>query len=200
MSDNRMEVERKRTKGGFFHLFDWNGKSRKKLFVNNYEFPEGLKQGKENVEKMAKPRLHMTELDDRRANSSNRGSREFSCASSVTSDEGCGTRAPGAVARLMGLDSLPASNVAEPSSTLGFDPHSLRAFPCYRSTPNLWSEYNPMDYRDIPNKQEKYAWNSVESRLQKVENRPIARFQTEALAPKLAKSIPVTHYKVVVSN
>ncbi|KAJ6974005.1 hypothetical protein NC653_030150 [Populus alba x Populus x berolinensis] len=104
MSDNRMEVERKRTKGGFFHLFDWNGKSRKKLFVNNYEFPEGLKQGKENVEKMAKPRLHMTELDDRRANSSNRGSREFSCASSVTSDEGCGTRAPGAVARLMGLD------------------------------------------------------------------------------------------------
>ncbi|KAJ6883359.1 hypothetical protein NC652_030552 [Populus alba x Populus x berolinensis] len=36
-----------------------------------------------------------TELDDRRANSSNRGSREFSCASSVTSDEGCGTRALG---------------------------------------------------------------------------------------------------------
>jgi len=114
----------------------------------------------------------------------------------VTSDEGCGTRAPGAVARLMGLDSLPASNVAEPSSTLGFDPHSLRAFPCDRSTPNLWSEYNPMDYRNIPNEQEKYAWNSVESRLQKVENRPIARFQTEALAPKLAKSIPVTHHKL----
>ncbi|RQO98804.1 hypothetical protein POPTR_013G010500v4 [Populus trichocarpa] len=197
MSDNRMEVERKRTKGGFFHLFDWNGKSRKKLFVNNYEFPEGLKQGKENVEKMAKPRLHMTELDDRRANSSNRGSSEFSCALSVTSDEGYGTRAPGAVARLMGLDSLPASNVAEPSSTLGFDPHSLRAFPCDRSTPNLWSEYNPMDYRNIPNEQEKYAWNSVESRLQKVENRPIARFQTEALAPKLAKSIPVTHHKLL---
>ncbi|KAI5566281.1 hypothetical protein BDE02_13G009900 [Populus trichocarpa] len=197
MSDNRMEVERKRTKGGFFHLFDWNGKSRKKLFVNNYEFPEGLKQGKENVEKMAKPRLHMTELDDRRANSSNRGSSEFSCALSVTSDEGYGTRAPGAVARLMGLDSLPASNVAEPSSTLGFDPHSLRAFPCDRSTPNLWSEYNPMDYRNIPNEQEKYAWNSVESRLQEVENRPIARFQTEALAPKLAKSIPVTHHKLL---
>jgi len=115
----------------------------------------------------------------------------------VTSDEGCGTRAPGAVARLMGLDSLPASNVAEPSSTLGFDPHSLRAFPCDRSTPNLWSEYNPMDYRNIPNEQEKYAWNSVESRLQKVENRPIARFQTEALAPKLAKSIPVTHHKLL---
>ncbi|KAJ6883207.1 hypothetical protein NC652_030436 [Populus alba x Populus x berolinensis] len=64
---------------------------------DSWRMSEGLKQGKKNVEKMAKPRLHMTELDDRRANSSNRGSREFSCASSVTSDEGCGTRAPGAV-------------------------------------------------------------------------------------------------------
>ncbi|KAJ6762596.1 GPI-ANCHORED ADHESIN-LIKE PROTEIN [Salix purpurea] len=192
-----MEVESKRTKGGFFHLFDWNGKSRKKLFVNNPEFPEGLKQGKENAEKMAKPQLHMTELDDRRANLRNRGSSDFSCSSSVASDEGCGTRAPGAVARLMGLDSLPISNVAEPSFTLGFDSHSLRAFPYDRSTPNLWSEYNPMDYRNTPNKQEKYAWNSMESRLHKVENRPITRFQTEGLPPKLAKSSPVTHHKLL---
>uniref|UniRef100_A0A6N2KDY1 DUF4378 domain-containing protein n=1 Tax=Salix viminalis TaxID=40686 RepID=A0A6N2KDY1_SALVM len=191
------QVESKRAKGGFFHLFDWNGKSRKKLFVNNPEFPEGLKQGKENAEKMAKPQLHMTELDDRRANLRNRGSSDFSCASSVASDEGCGTRAPGAVGRLMGLDSLPISNFAEPSFTLGFDSRSLRAFPYDRSTPNLRSEYNPMDYRDIPNKQEKYGWNSVESRLHKVENRPIARFQTEALPPKLAKSSPVTHHKLL---
>ncbi|KAJ6359658.1 hypothetical protein OIU77_003796 [Salix suchowensis] len=63
--------------------------------------------------------------------------------------------------------------------------------------PNLWSEYNPMDYRNTPNKQEKYAWNSVESRLHKVENRPIARFQTEGLPPKLAKSSPVTHHKLL---
>lgn len=27
-----MEVEEKRSKGGFFNLFDWNGKARKKLF------------------------------------------------------------------------------------------------------------------------------------------------------------------------
>lgn len=32
-----MEVEKRRSKGGFFHLFDWNGKSRKKLFSNNAE-------------------------------------------------------------------------------------------------------------------------------------------------------------------
>lgn len=29
-----MEVEEKRSRGGFFNLFDWNGKSRKKLFLN----------------------------------------------------------------------------------------------------------------------------------------------------------------------
>ncbi|CAK7340573.1 unnamed protein product [Dovyalis caffra] len=192
-----MEGERKRSKGGFFHLFDWNGKSRKKLFANNSELPEGLKQGKENVEKIAKLQLHVGELDDRRANSSNRGSSDFSCASSVTSEEGYGTRAPGAVARLMGLDSLPTSNVPEPSSTLCFDSRSLRAFPNDRSTPNIWSECTPMDSLNIPNKQEKYAWNSVESRLPKVENWPIARFQTETLPPKSAKSIPVTHHKLL---
>lgn len=32
-----MEVEKRRPKGGFLNLFDWNGKSRKKLFTNNLE-------------------------------------------------------------------------------------------------------------------------------------------------------------------
>ena len=32
-----MEVEKKSSKGGFLNLFDWNGKSRKKLFANNAE-------------------------------------------------------------------------------------------------------------------------------------------------------------------
>ncbi|KAG5244732.1 GPI-anchored adhesin protein [Salix suchowensis] len=194
MSDNMMEGERKRSKGSLFNLFDWNGKSRKKLFASNSELPEGLKQGKENVEKMEKRPRQVVELDDRRANLSNRGSSDFSCASSMTSDEGYGTRAPGAVARLMGLDSLPTSNVA---STLGFDSHSLRAFQYDGSTPNLWSEYDPMGYLKVPNKQEKYDWNSVELRPHKVENRPSKRFQTETLPPKSAKSIPATHHKLL---
>lgn len=194
MSDNMMEGERKRSKGSLFNLFDWNGKSRKKLFASNSELPEGLKQGKENVEKMEKRPRQVVELDDRRANLSNRGSSDFSCASSMASDEGYGTRAPGAVARLMGLDSLPTSNVA---STLGFDSHSLRAFQYDSSTPNLWSEYDPMGYLKVPNKQEKYDWNSVELRPHKVENRPSKRFQTETLPPKSAKSIPATHHKLL---
>ncbi|KAB5556045.1 hypothetical protein DKX38_006954 [Salix brachista] len=143
---------------------------------------------------MEKRPRQVVELDDRRANLSNRGSSDFSCASSMTSDEGYGTRAPGAVARLMGLDSLPTSNVA---STLGFDSHSLRAFQYDSSTPNLWSEYDPMGYLKVPNKQEKYAWNSVELRPHKLENRPSKRFQTETLPPKSAKSIPATHHKLL---
>lgn len=34
-----MEVEKRNSKGGFFQLFDWNGKSRKKLFPDKQESP-----------------------------------------------------------------------------------------------------------------------------------------------------------------
>lgn len=37
-----MEAEKKRSKGGFLHLFDWNGKSRKKLFANHSEELPGI--------------------------------------------------------------------------------------------------------------------------------------------------------------
>ncbi|KAL6990627.1 acyl-CoA-binding domain-containing protein 4 [Sarracenia purpurea var. burkii] len=47
-------------------------------------------------------------------------------SSSMTDKEGFGTRVPGVVARLMGFDSLPASNLAEPFSTPFFDSQSLQ--------------------------------------------------------------------------
>ncbi|KAL6977595.1 hypothetical protein U1Q18_026387 [Sarracenia purpurea var. burkii] len=47
-------------------------------------------------------------------------------SSSVTDEEGFGTRVPGVVARLMGFDSLPASNLAEPFSIPFFDSQSLQ--------------------------------------------------------------------------
>lgn len=136
-------------------------------------------------------------MDDSRANSSNKGSSDFSCASSVTSDEGYGTKAAGVVARLMGLDSLPTSNVAEPSSAPPFDSNLHRASQYDRTTPNLWSKYNSMDNLNIPDRREKHSWNSVESRLNKVQNQPIERFQTEMLPPKSAKLIPITPHKLL---
>ncbi|KAJ6380361.1 hypothetical protein OIU76_016929 [Salix suchowensis] len=116
---------------------------------------------------MAKPQLHMTELDDRRANLRNRGSSDFSCASSVASDEGCGTRAPGAVARLMGAPLIYGVNITLwTTATLQISKKSMLGI----------------------------SWNQDCIRWK---TRPIARFQTEGLPPKLAKSSPVTHHKLL---
>lgn len=38
-NSQKMEVEKRRSKGRFLNLFDWNGKSRKKLFSNNSHLP-----------------------------------------------------------------------------------------------------------------------------------------------------------------
>ncbi|PQP94549.1 uncharacterized protein Pyn_36030 [Prunus yedoensis var. nudiflora] len=198
-----MEVEKKRSKGGFLNLFDWNGKSRKKLFSSNSE-SSGLKQGKENVESFSKSGLYRVEGDESGTTSSNKASSDWHYASSVTSDEGCGSRAPGVVARLMGLDSLPTSTVPELSSTvtetsssLLFDSQSLRAPDHDRSNHNLWSDFYAMEYINVPKKLDRFSWNPVESRAQGVQNQPIERFQTEVLPPKSAKSIPVTHHKLL---
>ncbi|OMP10960.1 hypothetical protein COLO4_04137 [Corchorus olitorius] len=192
-----MEVERKRSKGGFFHLFDWNSKSRKKLFSNNSEFSaEEARRGRpvENLEQLLS---HTTEVDEYITTTSNIRSGEFNSASSVTSDEGYGSRAPGVVARLMGLDSLPTQNVPEPSSTTYSGASSLRVSHQERSTPDLWNEYHVMNYSNISDKLERSSSNSIEPRLHKVQNRPIERFQTEILPPKSAKPIPITHHKLL---
>ncbi|CAL2269029.1 unnamed protein product [Prunus armeniaca] len=175
-----MEVEKKRSKGGFLNLFDWNGKSRKKLFSSNSE-SSGLKQGKENVESFSKSGLYRVEGEESGTTSSNKASSDWHYASSVTSDEGCRNRAPGVVARLMGLDSLPTSTVPD---------HD-------RSNRNLWSNFYAMEYINVPKKLDGFSWNPVESRAQGVQNQPIERFQTEVLPPKSAKSIPVTHHKLL---
>ncbi|XVF31447.1 hypothetical protein REPUB_Repub16aG0146900 [Reevesia pubescens] len=189
-----MEVEGKRSKGGFLQLFDWNGKSRKKLFSNNSELSES-KRGKP-VEHLVKSVPHTTIGDECNASfSSNRRSADFNSASSVTSDEGYESRAPGVVARLMGLDSLPTF-VFEPSSNPYSGSCSLRVSH-YDSTPNLWNEYQPTDYSYISNKLDRLSSHPIEPRVHKVQNRPIERFQTEILPPKSAKPIPITHHKLL---
>ncbi|GMI65417.1 TON1 Recruiting Motif 8 [Hibiscus trionum] len=192
-----MEVERKRGKGGLLQLFDWNGKSRKKLFSNNSELPEESKRVKPEEHVVKSPPPLTTEGDEYSAASNHRRSGDFNSSSSVTSDEGYGSRAPGVVARLMGLDSLPTQNVSESSSIPFSGSCSLRASRYDRSTPNLWNEYQPTDYANISNKLDRSSSNPVEPRLLKVQNRPIERFQTETLPPKSAKPIPITHHKLL---
>ncbi|KAK9041765.1 hypothetical protein V6N11_016855 [Hibiscus sabdariffa] len=228
--DKIMEVERKRTKGGFLQLFDWNGKSRKKLFSNNSELPEESKRVKP-VEHVVNPPppltvgnsfpspfnlcllfcypgnilvyncivylCYQTEGDEYSAASNHRRSGDFNSSSSVTSDEGYESRAPGVVARLMGLDSLPTQNVSESSSIPFSGSCSLRASPYERSAPSLWNEYQPMDYTNISNKLDRLSSNPIEPSFLKIQNRPIERFQTEILPPKSAKAIPITHHKLL---
>ncbi|KAJ7977875.1 DUF4378 domain protein [Quillaja saponaria] len=190
-----MELEKRRSRGSFLNLFDWNGKSRKKLSWNNSEMPG--KQVKENVGDIQNSQLNRIQVDKNGATSSNIGCVECNSASSVNSDKGCGARAPSVVARLMGLDTLPGSTVPELPSTTSFDSYSLRESHCDRRTPEFLSDYHPLNYTNVPFKMEKSSCNTMESRRQKVQNRPIDRFQTEILPPKAAKSIPVTHHKLL---
>ncbi|XP_028751512.1 uncharacterized protein LOC114711304 [Neltuma alba] len=197
-----MGVEKEGTKsggghvGGFFQLFDWTSKSRKKLFASKSDAPESLKQGKKVDASLAMTRPYVgVNEDEIGAGASVRGS-DHSYASSVTDDEACGTRVPGVVARLMGLDSLPPSGFPEPYSSPYFDARSLQDAQYCRK--NLSYQHDQAIYSgNLLEKFEGSSRNFVEQRSQKILSRPIEKFQTEVLPPKSAKSIPVTHHKLL---
>lgn len=126
--------------------------------------------------------------DENAAGLSVKGSSDYSCASSVIDEDFCGaTRAPGVVARLMGLDSLPKSNVFEPSTPL-FDDAD-----CQTTSFNHCQGQGVFSGR----LQDVHFCNGTESKYHKVMHRPIEKFQTEVLPPKSAKSIPITHHKLL---
>ncbi|GFZ11515.1 hypothetical protein Acr_22g0009130 [Actinidia rufa] len=160
-----MGIEKHGSKGGggyvgsLLQLFDWNAKSRKKLFSSKSDLSEQSKQKKRSD---WTTRFNPIDEDELVASTSIKGGSDYSCASSVTDEDGYGARAPGVVARLMGLDSLPTANLGEPFSTPFFNSQSIR-----------------------------------DSKLQKTISRPIEKFQTEILPPKSAKSIPITHHKLL---
>lgn len=127
--------------------------------------------------------------DENTAGSSIRGSSDYSYASSVTDEEICGRKAPGVVARLMGLDTLPTSNFSELHTTQSFDCQSLQeAF--YRKKDLEFQQDTQIMHSG-------YLHNKVEPKPLKMVKRPIEKFQTETLPPKSAKSIPLTHHKLL---
>lgn len=189
-----MEMEKRRSKGSFLSLFDWNSKSRKKLVWSD---PDISKQGKENVENLQKSQLTRIKVDEIGASPSNSQSCDFESTLSICSDEGCGSKAPGLVARLMGLDSLPASAVTEPSCTSFYGSTSHGVSHCNEGAVHSVNEFFPADYINTLLKLEKSQLGAMDSRARKVENLPIKRFQTEMLPPKSAKPIPVTHNKLL---
>ncbi|KAK7264683.1 hypothetical protein RJT34_32293 [Clitoria ternatea] len=200
-----MRVDKKGAKneggyvGGFFHLFDWTSKSRKKLFATKSDFPESLKQRREVDGDLATlpPYLAGVDEDEYVAGTSVRGSGHHSYASSVTDDEVMGTRAPGVVAKLMGLDSLPTFSFPDPCSTPFSDSQSLQDVQYWRNNVNHLHDHQVQYSGKLNEKVEGSSRNFMEAKPQKTLSRPIEKFQREVMPPKSAKSIPVTHHKLL---
>ncbi|XP_024012882.1 uncharacterized protein LOC18020254 isoform X2 [Eutrema salsugineum] len=184
-------VERKRPRGAFLNLFDWPGKSRKKLFSSNIsQLSDESKQAKENVQNPSITPHSVFEVDQTVKNSTyNPRSDSSCCASSVTSDDGNVVRAPSVVARLMGLEGLPLPNVMEPRVNPNLDPYFLRS----SRQANTW-DANADHQSDFDG----VSWDHLDSRTSKgPRKRMIERFQTETLPPRSAKPISVTHNKLL---
>ncbi|CAK9138926.1 unnamed protein product [Ilex paraguariensis] len=199
-----MRAEKQSTKGGggyvggIFQLFDWNAKSRKKLVFSKSNLPAQLKQKKRSDENLPTTQLHLVMDDDELvAGSSFKGSSDYSCASSVTDEEIPCTKAPGVVARLMGLDSLPKPNFSEPYRTPFFDSQSLPDAHYYRKNLEFHHGHQSGQSGCLPNKPDAPGRNTIKPKPQKTISRPIEKFQTESLPPKSAKSIPITHHKLL---
>ncbi|XP_022930494.1 uncharacterized protein LOC111436933 [Cucurbita moschata] len=187
--------------GGFFHLFDWTAKSRKRLFSSKPDVQERSKQGNRSAGNSPLTQAHLIGLDECGTGRSIKGSSDYSCSSSVTEDEGCGVKVPGVVARLMGLDSLPSSHFSDTYFTPSFDTQSLQEAPSDRGSFNYRHDcpimfsgnlLDPVDDRAAASSRK-----PSETKPHKIISRPIEKFQTEILPPKSAKSIPITHHKLL---
>lgn len=126
--------------------------------------------------------------DDMIGRLSLKGGSDYSCATSVTDEEGYGTKAPGVVARLMGLDSLPTYNFSDTYSNPSFDAPSLRDLSANYIRKN--PEFESIDCHMEP------VSSSAKVKPQKI-SRAVEKFQTETLPPKSAKSIPITSHKLL---
>ncbi|CAI9779737.1 unnamed protein product [Fraxinus pennsylvanica] len=192
--DMGMEKQGSRSGSGFFQMFDWNAKSRKKLFSSKSNLPEQSKQKKICDRSLPMTQLHVFDEDEMIAGSSIRGSSDYSRASSVTDEDFCGTKAPGVVARLMGLDSMPTSNFSETYSSPFHDSQSLRD--THYHVKNLECSRDSQIVH-LGRHKELASVRNLMVQNQKPINRPVEKFQTEILPPKSAKSIPITHHKLL---
>lgn len=185
-------VERKRSRGGFLTLFDWSGKSRKKLLsstTSSGPSGEASKQEKQNAQNSSKPSLS-AELEETGKSLTYSPRRDSSCSTStVTSDDRQASRAPSVVARLMGLESLPVPSFLEPRSNTDLDPFFKAS---------TWDAYESLGYVNLRSHYDGISWDHLDSRTNNNEcNRPINRFQTETLPPKSSKPISVTHNRLL---
>lgn len=170
--------------GGIFNLFDWKRKSRKKLFSNS---PEGSKLVKMSEETLLSGRLHLGDDDEGIGVSSFKGSSDYSCASSVTDEEVREMKAPGVVARLMGLDAMPTSGVPEPYCTPFRDTRLFR----YSHSLKRSHEYSMNDqFSHVPQRVDGYIRKPLDLRAPKMPSSPIERFRWKHCHQGLQSTYP----------
>ncbi|CAN6297150.1 unnamed protein product [Urochloa humidicola] len=170
-----MDVEKPASKGhGFFGLFDWGKKSKKRHFVGSASSspdPKNAGDAKDVDDSTPSTRSNSI-LEDA---PSLKESSEHSCSSSVIDEEAQAKRCPTVVARLMGLDSMPAASSSE-------------SYPIPSTAQQPFQANNHDDF----------TGRSYVGSPHKMPGSPIDRFKMEALPPRLAKrTLSVAQYKLL---
>ncbi|XP_062214055.1 uncharacterized protein LOC133915064 isoform X2 [Phragmites australis] len=170
-----MDVEKAASKGhGFFGLLDWGKKSKKRLFSGSGSSSPISRNtgGEKEVDGGTRSTRSNSILEDA---SSLKESSEHSCSSSVIDEEAQARRCPTVVARLMGLDSMPAKSSSESN------PMPLTVQPSLQT--NSHDDLMGRSYVGSPHK---------------MPGSPIDRFKMEALPPRYAKrALSVARYKLL---
>ncbi|KAF0912316.1 hypothetical protein E2562_013996 [Oryza meyeriana var. granulata] len=183
-----MDVEKPTSKGhGFFSLFDWGKKSKKRLVSGSgsdspaSRVSENLR-GSDGGTSSTRPNSFLEDA------LSLKESSEHSCSSSVIDDEALARRGPTVVARLMGLDSMPVA-----SSSGSYTMPLTVQEPLQNS--NIHDELIGRSYVGSPLKMPGSP-HKMPGSPHKMPGSPIDRFRMEALPPRLAKrTLSVTQYK-----
>lgn len=200
--------------GVFFQLFDWNRRiTGKKLFSNRLLPAERPKQvsKKYNDEKLPMAKLLLIADENRGGFPNTRKSLDSMCSSSeemgcLSSEEGNenSSRAPGVVARLMGLESLPAKEQNNESNSKPPETRPLPELMRQRKQPEFFHEvqFDQFNSRKHHAKLNGLLKKSAEARPQKLqktglfEKRPVSKFQPDTLPFKSILSPSKTHHKL----
>ncbi|KAM3285941.1 putative protein isoform X2 [Capsicum chacoense] len=179
--------------GIFFQLFDWNRRfAKKKLFPKKLLSSDRLKQASKKFggdEKQPKIRLIANENSGGFPNVKNNGMTNTYCESKRK------MKAPSLVARLMGLESMPAASGSKPKKASGSEIGS-------NVKEKLGAQPGRSDKEDMDFEKAEIKRELRPQKLQKIglsERRSVCRFSAETLQLRTVLSRPRKHQPKLVS-
>ncbi|CAN4079957.1 unnamed protein product [Withania somnifera] len=180
--------------GIFFQLFDWNRRfAKNKLFPKKLLSPARFKQASKKFggdEKQPKLRLIANENSGGFPNAKNNGMANTRCDSKRE------MKAPSLVARLMGLESMPAGPASKPQKASASEIGS-------NMVEKLGAQTGGSDKEDMDFEKAEIKRELRPQKLQKIglsERRPVSRFSVEALQLRTVLSKPRKHQPKLVSQ